>query len=249
MQTTDEFHPSHLTTASQRGGYLSKPVSPLLAVASACVILAFIWMKILASPASVYASSIENASFSPLYQNDQIGSSLNANQNQQKTLSPIFTPEVMYWADRILVWSESAGLDPNLVAAVMQIESCGDPLALSRSGAMGLFQVMPYHFTDAENPYDPETNANRGLNYLQRSLQAGDHSPRLALAGYNGGIGVIGLPESGWPSQTQRYVYWGTGIVDDAGRGLTESPWLQDWYQTSGVSLCRQAHDRLGLLP
>src|SRR5450759_279142 len=57
-----------------------------------------------------------------------------------RTISSIFTPEVQFWAGRILSWASAAGLDPNLTATVMQIESCGDPLALSRSGAMGLFQ-------------------------------------------------------------------------------------------------------------
>jgi soluble lytic murein transglycosylase-like protein len=168
---------------------------------------------------------------------------------QYLQLSPVFTPEVQYWAGRILGWSSTAGLDPNLVATVMQIESCGDPRALSRSGAMGLFQVMPYHFTASDDPYAPDTNALRGLDYLKRSMESAHGDPRLALAGYNGGIGVIGWPESGWPAQTQRYSYWGSGIYADASSGASESPRLQEWLATSGVSLCRQADNRLGISP
>ncbi len=92
-------------------------------------------------------------------------------------------------------WANAAGVEPNLAATVMQIESCGDPRATSRSGATSLFQVMPFHFKFGENPYDPETNALRGMNYLSRSLQAGGGNARLALAGYNGGIGVISRSE------------------------------------------------------
>src|SRR3972149_12213233 len=110
-------------------------------------------------------------------------------------LSPIFTKEVEHWANDILRWAAAASVDPNLAAVVMQIESCGDPRALSRSGAMGLFQVMPFHFHLGENPYNPATNALRGLNYLSRSLATGDGNARLALAGYNGGIGVISRSE------------------------------------------------------
>ena len=55
-------------------------------------------------------------------------------------LARLFTPEVLYWEDKILKWSEKYGLDPNLVATVMQIESCGDPQARSGAGAMGLFR-------------------------------------------------------------------------------------------------------------
>jgi hypothetical protein len=68
------------------------------------------------------------------------------------SLSPIFTPEIHYWADSIIRWAAASNLDPNLAAVVMQIESCGDPRATSRAGAMGLFQVMPYHFARARIP-------------------------------------------------------------------------------------------------
>jgi hypothetical protein len=47
------------------------------------------------------------------------------------SLSPVFTPEVQYWADDIMRWSNAYGVDANLVATVMQIESCGDPQAVS----------------------------------------------------------------------------------------------------------------------
>jgi len=124
---------------------------------------------------------------------------------------------------------------------VMQIESCGDPRARSRSGAMGLFQVMPFHFTLTDNPYDPDTNALRGLGYLARSLQAGDGNARLALAGYNGGIGVIARAEWTWPAETQRYVRFGAPIYEDALRGETQSAALDEWYTKYGVSLCQQA--------
>jgi soluble lytic murein transglycosylase-like protein len=164
-------------------------------------------------------------------------------------LSPVFTPEVQYWAGRIQTWAAAAGVDPNLVATVMQIESCGDPRALSSAGAMGLFQVMPYHFTASDDPYAPDTNALRGLDYLRRSLETAHGDPRLALAGYNGGIGVIGRSESGWAAQTQRYAYWGSGIYAEASSGANESLRLQEWLRTSGDYLCRQANNRLGISP
>jgi len=164
-------------------------------------------------------------------------------------ISSVFTPEVQYWAGRIQDWAAAVGLDPNLVATVMQIESCGDPRAGSRAGAMGLFQVMPYHFTASDDPYAPDTNALRGLDYLRRSLETAHGDPRLALAGYNGGIGVIDRSEFDWAAETQRYAYWGSGIYAEASSGASESLRLQEWLTTSGVSLCRQAHDRLGINP
>jgi soluble lytic murein transglycosylase-like protein len=129
----------------------------------------------------------------------------------------------------------------------MQIESCGDPRATSRAGAMGLFQVMPYHFAASENPYQPDTNALRGLGYLKRSLDAAGDNIRLALAGYNGGIGVISRGEWAWAAETARYVEYGFPIYEDARRGATTSPALNEWYGRYGAGLCQQAAQRLGL--
>ena len=172
-----------------------------------------------------------------------------SNLTGASSLSPIFTREVQYWGDHIIQWANTAALDPNLAAVVMQIESCGDPRALSRAGAKGLFQVMPFHFHFGENGYDPDTNALRGLSYLARSLKSADGDARLALAGYNGGIGVIARAEWLWSAETKRYVYFGVPIYEDARNGKTTSPMLDEWYRKYGAGLCRQAANRLGIAP
>ena len=162
-------------------------------------------------------------------------------------IAPLFTAEVQFWALRIAVWSAEHGIDPNLAATVMQIESCGNPSARSVAGAAGLFQVMPYHFQAYEDAYDPNTNALRGLDYLRRSLERANGDARLALAGYNGGIGVIGRAESRWAAETRRYAYWGSGIYADAQQNASESARLNEWLAAGGASLCKKAHQRLGL--
>jgi soluble lytic murein transglycosylase-like protein len=129
----------------------------------------------------------------------------------------------------------------------MQIESCGDPRATSRSGAQGLFQVMPFHFAVSDSPYEPDTNALRGLNYLKRSLEKAGGNARLALAGYNGGIGVISSGEWSWAAETARYVKYGYPIYADALGGESTSATLNEWYGRYGAGLCRQAAQRLGL--
>ncbi|MBI2759642.1 MAG: transglycosylase SLT domain-containing protein [Chloroflexi bacterium] len=156
-------------------------------------------------------------------------------------LAPFFTPEVDYWAAAISRWANASNLDPNLVAVIMQIESCGNPSARSSAGAMGLFQVMPFHFFITDNPYDPDTNAARGLAYLKRALNAAKNDVRLALAGYNGGIGVITSVELNWPAETVRYVYYGSGIYEDARAGQPRSSRLDEWYSRYGAGLCNQA--------
>jgi soluble lytic murein transglycosylase-like protein len=162
-------------------------------------------------------------------------------------ISSIFTREIQHWAAPIAGWSTGSSLDPNLVATVMQIESCGNPLALSRSGAIGLFQVMPYHFEAFDDAYLPDTNAARGLAYLAGAMRAAHGDARLAFAGYNGGIGVIGRAEWAWPDETVRYAYWASGIYADALSGADDSSRLEEWLAAGGASLCRSASEQLGL--
>lgn len=160
----------------------------------------------------------------------------------QPGIAALFTPEVQYWEQEILTWSEKYKLDPNLVATVMQIESCGFMLAESSAGAKGLFQVMPYHFQEGENPFQPSINAKRGLQYLRQAKEAGG-SARLALAGYNGGINGATLPEQEWTDETSRYVYWGLRIYKDARNNLDHSNRLDEWLAAGGASLCRKASE------
>jgi soluble lytic murein transglycosylase-like protein len=212
--------------------------------------LAFFWLGAGSASASAALAAESGQNDTSLAQEtiDQSLTSVSASE-QLQPLSPVFQPEVQYWSGVIQTWAATAGLDPNLVATVMQIESCGDPRARSIAGAMGLFQVMPFHFAGDDDPYNPDTNAARGLAYLRRSLETADGDPRLALAGYNGGIGVIGRSESTWAAETQRYAYWGSGIYAEASSGATESLRLQEWLAAGGASLCRQASSRLGINP
>jgi hypothetical protein len=161
-------------------------------------------------------------------------------------ISPVFTPEVQYWESKILEWSKLYGVDPNMAAIIMQVESCGDPGAESYAGAQSLFQVMPFHFTAGENMQDPDTNARRGLNYFRDGMNMTNGDVGRSFAGYNGGHGTAAKSWDNWPNETQRYFYWTTGIYEDIQAGLTESPRLQEWLAAGGSGLCAQAAARLG---
>ncbi len=260
-QDPDEWQTA---VASENGsGCLSFYVLPPLA---AILIAGFVAFLAIRSPLSIASStiappltsapSVNNvpaaAQTSPLVMEDTEATTplfrLSGNTSTTSgVISPVFTREVQYWGNDIARWASAASLDPNLAAVVMQIESCGDPRATSRSGAMGLFQVMPFHFRAGENPYDPDTNALRGLNYLSRSLNTAGGNPYFALAGYNGGIGVITRGQWTWAAETLRYVRYGAPIYQDAHNGATSSPMLTEWYQKYGIGLCRQAAQRLGI--
>jgi len=156
-----------------------------------------------------------------------------------------FTPEVQQWSTSIVSWAQAYGLPPQLVAIVMQIESCGDPQAISPSGAQGLFQVMPFHFGPDEDMLLPETNAARGLDYLQQAYRLADGRTDLTLAGYNGGHSQISRSSDTWPEETRRYVHWGTGIWDDLQAGHSRSNTLDDWLSAGGSRLCQGARAAL----
>ncbi|MFO7536517.1 MAG: transglycosylase SLT domain-containing protein [Chloroflexota bacterium] len=167
--------------------------------------------------------------------------------SQAERISPLFSREVQHWNDQIVAWAAQHDLDPNMVATVMQIESCGDPNAVSRAGAQGLFQVMPFHFAAGEDMQDPDTNAYRGMSYLVERLKQTKGEVGHAFAGYNGGHVAAGSGWDRWAHETQRYYVWSTGIYGEAQEGLTESPTLARWMEAGGASLCRQASQRLGL--
>jgi hypothetical protein len=154
---------------------------------------------------------------------------------------PALMPEVQRWSDDIQRWSKEYALDPELIAVVMQIESCGHPTVQSSVGAMGLFQVMPFHFSPFDDPLDPDTNAKRGLMYLARGLELSDGRIDLALAGYNGGHSVILRDASTWCDETRRFVFWGTGIYAEITGGFADSPTLQAWLKAGGRTLCAHA--------
>ncbi len=101
------------------------------------------------------------------------------------------------------------GLDPELVLAVIAVESGYRVDAVSTKNAMGLMQLIP---ETAERfgvtmPFDPEQNLRGGMKYLRWLLAYFDGNVTLALAGYNAGEGAV-LQHKGIPPyrETQEYV-------------------------------------------
>lgn len=93
--------------------------------------------------------------------------------------------------------AESAGsrhkIDPLLISAVIEVESRGNPHAVSPRGAKGLMQIMPvickkYGVID---PFDMEQNVNAGAAHLASLLEALNGDLERALAAYNCGLGTV----------------------------------------------------------
>lgn len=104
--------------------------------------------------------------------------------------------------------AEEQGVDEALVRAVIQVESRGNPNAVSPKGALGLMQLMPQtaQAMGVSNPFDPEQNLRGGVRLLRGLLnEFGD--VRLALAAYNAGGPAVrqhgGIPPY---AETQKFV-------------------------------------------
>lgn len=228
-----------MTTYDEIGG---RGFSPMIVVGVVIVVLFGVLVKmVMGLLPEIENTTKTNAAMMAAKDAEQaalLGEGLFAHSgNERGALAGFFAPNVLAWEDEIVIWAAEFDLDPNLVATVMQIESCGDPHAVSVANAQGLFQVMPFHFGEGETMQDPDTNAMRGLAYLKEALAYHEGDVRLALAAYNGGLATSTWAEVYWPAETQRYVYWGEQIYADASADAEMSERFEEWYAV-GYPLC-----------
>jgi hypothetical protein len=84
-------------------------------------------------------------------------------------------------------------VDAALIRAVITAESSNNPTAVSRTGAVGLMQLMPgtakrYNVTDSR---DPEQNIHGGTRYLSDLMRMFNNKIHLVLAAYNAGENAV----------------------------------------------------------
>ncbi len=89
--------------------------------------------------------------------------------------------------------ADSASVEPNLLRAVIVVESGFNSRAVSKRGAMGLMQLMPATATryGAAHPFDPHENVHAGARYLKFLIDRFGQNLRLALAAYNAGENAV----------------------------------------------------------
>lgn len=103
-------------------------------------------------------------------------------------------------------------VNPQLVAAVIHVESAFNPRAVSRKGACGLMQLLPatarrFGLSKKKDLFDPKKNLEAGVKYLKWLTTRFGGDVQKILAAYNAGEGAVdrfgGIPP--YP-ETQSYV-------------------------------------------
>lgn len=111
--------------------------------------------------------------------------------------------------------SEKYGIDENLIKSIIKIESNFNPNAVSKAGATGLMQIMPFNYEDLgiTDPFDIEQNIEGGTKYIKKCLDMYNGDVQMALMAYNGGCGRMasrGVTSINdlykMPKETQNYV-------------------------------------------
>ena len=110
-----------------------------------------------------------------------------------RSTTSVPTSRTNAYDDVIVEHTQLNGVRPDLVRAVIQVESANNARATSPKGAMGLMQLMPATARQfgVINAYDPTENVRAGVAYLRHLLDRYGNNEELALAAYNAGPGAV----------------------------------------------------------
>jgi soluble lytic murein transglycosylase-like protein len=97
------------------------------------------------------------------------------------------------YEEEIFRAAKQYNIDPDLVKAIIKVESNFSSTAVSQKGAVGIMQLMPETARDysVNDPFNPTENINGGTRYLKDLMEMFNGNLRLALAAYNAGQNAV----------------------------------------------------------
>lgn len=111
--------------------------------------------------------------------------------------------------DHITEASRETGIQPELLRAIISVESRGARHAISHKGAVGMMQLMPDTALEVgvSDPYDQRQNIIGGARYLQKLAQKYGGNLAKTIGAYNAGpSGISGKRIQKWPAETREYL-------------------------------------------
>ena len=155
----------------------------------------------------------ENTSSKDTTTNTDITENITQNSTVNNSVSNVYNSGVLKCSDELNRYfqeaAETYGIDVKLLKSIAYAESNFNPNCTSKSGAMGVMQLMPStaKTLSVSNAYNARENIMGGAKYISKQLKDFDGNISLALAAYNAGPGNVkkynGIPPF---EETQNYV-------------------------------------------
>ncbi|MBI5904329.1 MAG: lytic transglycosylase domain-containing protein [Deltaproteobacteria bacterium] len=111
----------------------------------------------------------------------------------QAPRKPAGLPEEDWMANYVDRYARSHNLSPALVHAIIKAESNGQRKAVSRKGAKGVMQLMPFTSKrlNVSDPFDPIENIEGGVRYIKELLATFEGDITNTVAAYNAGPAAV----------------------------------------------------------
>lgn len=142
-------------------------------------------VAITAPPAETEAAEIAGPTSIVAEEDSLIGWAASCKGVDKQTLDQ----RAVQWQTLVDKHAKAHNVPVALVKAVMRVESCFNPRAVSRTGARGLMQLMPDTAAQlgVRDSFDADQNISGGVRYLRQLLERFKNDTRLAVAAYNAG--------------------------------------------------------------
>lgn len=150
-----------------------------------------------------------------------------------RPIAPLYSDTVQHWAFDIADWTYGTRIDPNLLASVMQVRSCGNP----QQDEGGLFGIPAMGAVFNE----PALNAQAAIARLEDGLRLTGDDLRLTFAYFVDGETVLTRDFMDWSQDARDLFIVGYNVYSQAQSQATHSPDLASWLSQSGAYRCQQA--------